>query len=336
MKNPKIALLAFLMVSVLAVSAAGCATTTQNKATLTVFHAGSLAAPFDQIAKEFEKQNPNVTVQREAAGSVETVKKISELNKTADVVATADWTPIDTYLYKNNLTKWYAQFATNSMVVMYTNKSKYSSEINTTNWYQVLTRPDVQVGRANPDLDPNGYRTLMVWQLAEKFYNKPRLYDRLLAQAPVKNVREKETDLIAILQSGQIDYAWNYKSVALQQNLSYIALPPQIDLSNPQYNSLYKTVNVTSAGKQVNGSVIEYGITIPNNAPNPDLAAQFVQFVLGPTGSKIMEDNGQKMLKPVQTTGTAPDWLKLFTAPSMTTSAVAVSTVRTNTSKAGR
>jgi len=335
-KNPKTLLLAFLMVSVLAVSAAGCTSTTQNKVTLTVFHAGSLAAPFDQIAKEFEKQNPNVTVQREAAGSVETVKKISELNKTADVVATADWTPIDTYLYKNNLTKWYALFATNSMVVMYTNKSKYSNEINTTNWYQVLTRSDVQVGRANPDLDPNGYRTLMVWQLAEKFYNKPRLYDRLLAQAPVKNVREKETDLIAVLQSGQIDYAWNYKSVALQHNLSYIALPPQIDLSDPQYGNLYKSVNVTSAGKQVNGSVIEYGITIPNNAPNPDVAAQFVQFVLGPTGSKIIEDSGQKMLKPVQTTGTIPDWLKLFATPSMTTSVVTMGTVRTNTTKAGR
>jgi hypothetical protein len=49
-----------------------------------------------------------------------------------------------------------------------------------------------------------------------------------------------------------------------------------------------------------------------------------------------MEDNGQKMLKPVQTTGIIPDWLKILTAPSMTTSAVTASSLRTNTSKAGK
>ena len=335
------------MVCVLAVSSAGCASTTQKKVTLTVFQADSLTTPFDQIAKEFEKQNPNVTVQREGAGSIDLVKKISEHNRTADVVATAGGFPLDTFLYKRNLTTWYARFATNSMVIMYTNKSKYSNEINTANWYQVLTRPDVQVGRTNPDLGPVGYRTLLVWQLAEKFYNKPGLYDRLLAQTPAKNVFEREIDEFAPLQSGQIDYAWNYKSVALQQNFSYIALPPQINLSDPAYDNLYNTVNVTSAGEQVNGSVIEYCITIPNNAPNPDLAAQFVQFVLGPTGSKIMADNGQKMLnreisrgrlnalQPMQVTGTIPDWLQPFAAPSMMTSATTMSTTRNSTRGGG-
>jgi len=48
------------------------------------------------------------------------------------------------------------------MVIMYINTSKYANEITTDNWYRVLTRPDVQVGRSNPDIDPNGYRTLMV------------------------------------------------------------------------------------------------------------------------------------------------------------------------------
>ena len=109
MKNPKMVLLALLTISLLLVSAAGCTSTTKNKTTLTVFHAGSLAVPFNQTAIAFQNQYPNVTVQLEAAGSVETVKKISELNRTADVVATSDWEPINTYLYKNNLTNWYAE-----------------------------------------------------------------------------------------------------------------------------------------------------------------------------------------------------------------------------------
>jgi molybdate/tungstate transport system substrate-binding protein len=335
MKNPKIVLLALLTISILLVSAAGCTSTTKTK-TLTVFHAGSLAVPFNQTAIAFQNQYPNVTVQLEAAGSVESVKKISELNRTADVVATSDWEPINTYLYKNNLTNWYAKFATNSMVVMYSNSSKYAKEINSTNWYQVLSRADVQVGRANPDIDPNGYRTLMVWKLAEQYYNQPGLYNKLLAQAPDKNVRSKETDLIALVEVGQIDYAWNYKSVALQHNLSYVDLPPQINLSDPQYDSVYNTVSVTSANKTYNGSVIEYGITVPLNAPNPDVAAQFVIFLLGPQGTKIMEDSGQKMLKPVQTVGTIPDWLKPFASPAITNPAVMSVTTRiTNASMKG-
>lgn len=313
-----------VLVTALAVAASGCTTSQEGQKTLTVFHAGSLSKPFDEIATAFMKENPNVTVQRESAGSVETVKKVSELNKTADVVATADWTPIQQYLYPN-LTSWYGKFASNKMVVMYTNKSKFANEINASNWYQILTNPDVAVGRANPDADPNGYRTLMVWKLAQEFYNNVTLYDKLLQNAPDKYVRQKEVDLTASLQSGEIDYAWNYESVAKQNKFEYVNLPDQINFSNKTYG-LYGTVNVTSAGKQVNGSLIEYGITVPNNAPNPELGIKFVAFVLGPQGSEIMKNNGQPELKPMETVGKVPLLLVPFTLSVSTSNATANAT----------
>ena len=73
MKNLKIVLLALLTISILLVSAAGCTSTTKTK-TLTVFHAGSLAVPFNQTVIAFQNQYPNITVQLEAAGSVESIK----------------------------------------------------------------------------------------------------------------------------------------------------------------------------------------------------------------------------------------------------------------------
>jgi molybdate/tungstate transport system substrate-binding protein len=325
MKRGEKVLLACILIVTIAVSAAGCTSTSQNQTTLTVLNAGSLSKPFSDIATAFQKENPNVTVQMQSAGSVDTVKKVSQLNQTADVVATSDWLVINQYLYPN-FTSWIGKFASNQMVIMYKNTSKNANEINATNWYQILATPGVAVGRSNPDADPNGYRVLMVWQLASTYYNNASLYNALLNNAPKQYMTQKESDLTALLQSGQIDYAWTYKSVAKQNNLPYVTLPDQINLSNKTYESNYASVNATSAGTQVNGSLIEYGITVPKNSPNPELANKFVAFILGPEGSAIMAKNYQPELKPMQTVGQVPLVLIPFTLPSSTSTATVSAT----------
>ncbi len=35
-----------------------------------------------------------------------------------------------------------------------------------------------------------------------------------------------------------------------------------------------------------------YALTIPTNAPHPKLAQEFVAYVLGPAGRKVIADNG--------------------------------------------
>jgi len=62
-----------------------------------------------------------------------------------------------------------------AITFVYTDRSKYADEINSHNWYKVLARPGVEIGRSNPDTDPSGYQTLQVLDLAEKYYNTPRL-----------------------------------------------------------------------------------------------------------------------------------------------------------------
>jgi len=46
------------------------------------------------------------------------------------------------------------------------------------------------------------------------------------------------------------------------------------------------------------GKPIVYGVTIPKNAPNPDLALEFVKFLLGPEGQAIMAEQGQPPIVP--------------------------------------
>lgn len=266
--------------------------------TLIIFHAGSLTIPVHELTAEFQQLYPEIEIQTEAAGSRITARKVSELGREADLIMSADYQVIDTLLIPDHAS-WNVFFARNAMVVTYTENSAYTDEISPENWYQILLRDDTVVGRANPQADPNGYRTLMVWQLAERFYNSPGLAKELEQASPPENIRPKETDLIPLLQTGDLDYAFNYLSVALQHDLKYIDLPDEINLSNPAYLDLYRAAVVQLDGKQPGelikrqGEPIIYSVTIPNSAPSPALAELFLSFLFSPRGRHILAEQGQ-------------------------------------------
>lgn len=292
---------------------------------LKVFHAGSLSVPFEELEAEFEAQHPGVDVQREAAGSAQSVKKITELGKKADVLASADYALIPSMMMPK-YADWYAAFARNQFIIAYTNESKYSDEINADNWYKILSRPDVRYGFSNPNDDPAGYRSQMVTQLAESYYNDSQIYDDLmmnntgmtvtteengtvLIHVPASEeispntskimLRSMEVELTSALETGEIDYLYIYRSVAEQHGFKYVELPPEIDLSSLDYADNYSKVQVQMAnGEVVTGSPIVYGVTIPTNAENPELATAFVKLLLEEPGQQIFIKNGQPPIVP--------------------------------------
>ena len=278
------------------------AATAAPQITLTIFGAGTLAAPFNQVDGDFMKEYPNVTIQAQFGGSVTMVKKVTDLHQIADVVAVADYNVIPKYLFGANgetiYTDWYAGFATNAITFVYTDKSKFASEITPQNWYQVLARPGVQIGRSNPDTDPSGYQTVQMLNLAEKYYNQPGLEEAILANAPQTNMRDTETELIAALQSGQIDYLAIYLSDARQNGFKYLDLPPQINLSDAQYSSSYAQASAQTVNGTLSGAPIVYAVTLPNNAAHSDWAIKYLQFLLGPGGQNAMKSNGFGSLAP--------------------------------------
>ncbi len=288
-----------------------------------IFHAGSLTVPVSYLTKAFQAEHPGVRFATEASGSRTAARKISDLGREADIMMSADYTVIDELLIPK-FASWNIEFARNTMVIAYTKKSKYANEINSSNWYDILTRPGVIYGHSDPNADPCGYRTLMVWQLAEKYYKIPGLYQRLQAHCPPGNVRPKEVDLIALLQSGDMDYAFEYQSLAVQHGLKFVKLPNQINLSQAEYADFYAQakvkVNGTTPGTTVikTGKPIIYGLTIPNNAPHPQLALEFVQFLLGPRGQAIMTKCGQPPIVPAvaEHIDNVPAGLRTFITPS--------------------
>jgi len=134
---------------------------------LIIFHAGSLTVPFAKIEKDFEAKHSKVDVLREGGGSTKMARMISELHKPADIMASADVNVIDKALIPEHA-DWNIWFATNQLVLCYTDKSRFAKQITAENWYDILSRKGVIWGHSDPNLDPCGYRSLMVLQLAEK------------------------------------------------------------------------------------------------------------------------------------------------------------------------
>ena len=289
---------------------------------LIIFHAGSLSLPMKEVAAEFNKLYPEVKILMESAGSVASARKITDLNRPCDIMASADYAVIDNMLIPK-FADWNIKFVSNEMSIVYHEKSRYADKINAKNWYDILMKQDVAFGRADPNSDPCGYRAVLTLKLAEKYYKKPGLA-KMIMDKDQNYMRPKEVDLLALLESNSIDYIFLYKSVAIQHQLKYVLLPDDINLKNPALAESYGKVSTEINGKEpgkkdvIRGEPMIYGVTMLRNAPNKTAAFAFLQFLLtNDKGMKIMEKNGQPSVIPQKNDNYVqlPKELKVFAKP---------------------
>jgi len=303
---------------------------------LKVYHAGSLQSSFGKLEKMFEKTHPDVDVQLFSGGSGTIIDKITKSNQKADVLASADYSLIPKYMYPNNAT-FFVNFAKNAMVLCYSDKSKYASEINENNWYIVLSRDNVKYAISDPRSDPAGYRSLMTIGLAEKAYNFPFIFDKIVAPyskitKTVANgvwtidatnpspdttkltITATGPDIAPLLKDGKVDYAFEYSSVAIQSGLKYVTLPSAIDLSDPAMMAVYQTMQVKrpsgSTTVTETGMPIVYAVTVPAGAKTPGMGYEFIKLLAGSDGQAVLNADGQTPVVPAEAYGSVPDAIK--------------------------
>lgn len=289
---------------------AGCLGSQRGgSASITVFNAGALALPVRQALDSFAPPR-GLKANQESAGSLETARKITELDRVPDVIALAD-TAIFSRLLSGRMAGPVAILGTTRMVLAYTDRSRFAGEVNSDNWPDVTTRPGVAVGRSDPALDPAGYRALMAMQLAERYYARPGLARRLEQAASVGSMRPKSADLTALLQTGNLDFAWEYESVARSLGLRFVPLPPAVNLGDPALAATYALARVSvpnsgvAAGGRghrasvlLRGSPIVFGAAVPKDAPHPRLGQAFVTYLMSPAGRLILAAAGFEPAQP--------------------------------------
>ena len=267
-------------------------TASSARTPLVVYNAASITRPMRAVLDSFSARTGTPYLQ-ESASSLELVRKLTELHAVPDVVALAD-PDLFPALLEPEFTTWHALFGRNRIVLAYTPRSRGASDLPRGRWWEVLERPGVQVGRSDPNTDPSGYRTLLVWQLAARHYGIPELEARMLRAAPARNVRPREADQVALLQAGELDYIWTYENLAALMSLSYLVLPDAVDLGTPADSATYATASTRVLGKRrgdtitVRGRPILFGVSIPRASANAALAERFVAYLLSAEGRRIL------------------------------------------------
>lgn len=227
-----------------AAATAGCLGSEQP---VTVLAAGSLQHPLQRHLAA----HVDAPLDVEAHGSVRAARLVADDHRDPDLLALAD-----TRLFEAVAGEpWHATFATNAVALAYSPDTSGGRAVaDADRWFEPLLGGDIRLGRTDPDLDPLGYRTLFALELAAAHYDKPDLAGGILTPDQIY----PETQVLAAIESGQLDAAFVYRSMAVDHDLPVVELPDAVDLSDP--DRAYEASGYTlSDGTTVSPRPIRYG-----------------------------------------------------------------------------
>ena len=286
---------------------------------LIIYHAGSLTAAFSQVEKAFTEQT-GICVVDAAAGSVDAARRVTAGREPCDIYASADSKDIDVLLKPAGFADYTITFARGAMVLAYTTASRGAGTIVASNasfnppsqippvaddWFTQLTQPGVLIGGSNPFLDPSGYRADLIFQLAERRYQVPNLYDTLVGHYTLARAGE--------VLGKNYDYQFIYEHSAFAAYLAnpsgyrYARLPDEIGLSDSKLNDYYAKTRIVIPGLhtehsaqvvRIPASRTVWGLTILKNAPNEDRAIAFLKLLFSAQGVAIQQSTGPEPISP--------------------------------------
>jgi molybdate/tungstate transport system substrate-binding protein len=274
-----------------------CANRTENRK-VSVLYAGSLATVMENgLGPAFAKAS-GYEYQGEAQGSLGAARMIHDRLRSPDVFISADPSVNEKILMgsqNGELVTWFLTLASSQLVLAYNPSNKFvdkfkAAEAGTLPWYEVLKTPGLRFGRGDPRTDPKGYRTLFLFELAGKHYQRPEL-PGLLGDPINPDQVFPETVLLARVQSGQFDAGIFYKHEVVAHKLPFVSFSPEINLGDPKFSAAYaQTSYTTPSGEHVVGAPILFTITIPRTVKNKVAAEAFVRFML--TSNDLLKEFG--------------------------------------------
>jgi molybdate transport system substrate-binding protein len=230
--------------------------------TLTVFAAASLTGTFTEIGKNFEAAHPGVKVTLNYAGSQTLSTQITQ-GAVADVFASANHTEMDKLVTSNLVQQNAARdFLTNKLIVILPagNPANVQTLLD-------LTRPGLKLILAADTVPAGKYARQILDSIAKDPSFGEDFKTKVLA-----NVVSNENDVkqvVAKVQLGEADAGIAYVSDSVAApELKTIEIPAN-------YNVIAK-----------------YPIAVLNNAPQSDLATDFIVYVLSSDGQAILKKWG--------------------------------------------
>jgi molybdate/tungstate transport system substrate-binding protein len=271
-----------------------------------VFAAGSLARPL-RAALDSIAAAGGPTARVEIMGSREMLRAITSLGRVPDLIVSADADELERTLvpaYVGSSTT----FARNRVVLALSPRSAAADSVTALNWPAIAGGGSLRIARTDPARAPLGYRTQLAWKLAESSLHRAGLAAALAAASPGALVRGNESDLAALLESGDADAAWCYESLARSLKIKYVRLGDAIDLGSDRDTAFYRTVTVRAPGARPGDSVamvgtpIRYAIAVTIKSGNAGAAAALRQRLLDAGSARIMRRIGLDVLDSAHVT----------------------------------
>lgn len=252
---PKLLMLAAAMLALVPTSAGS----------VSVAYAASLVRVMEGPVAQRLQRETGITFSGEPKGSKALAQLIRAGLRTPDVFISADPSLMRGLLHR------YTIFGSARMVIAYSPHSKArrlfeAAARGRASLLRVLADPSVSVGRTDPRLDPKGERTVRALELLGKHDRNPSLAHSVLKKAAVF----PEEDLAVRVESGELDAGFFYSTEIPGRGLPYVELPRDANLSD----------------------TITYAIAQMPNAPHPQAARAFVQFILSGAGKRELERAG--------------------------------------------
>ena len=291
------------LTALLLTAAAGLSLQAQANTDIRVTYAGSMGKVMDQsLGPAFAKQNDG-KYEGQGQGAYGMARLLASKKITADVFVSITPGPMQ-ILKDAGLIDDAVPVASTSMVVAYSPKGKFAQQFSQAkgtdaSWLKVLATPGIKFGRTDPINDPKGQNIIFTLLLAEKYYKEPGIADKILGGYQNPAQTHLEGGLLARLESGQVDAAAGYESEVISAHLPYVALPDEINLSNPDMaKQWYDTVSFsvkdsTGKDKELHTQPLVYYAAVLKNAPHGTAAGKaFVDFMLSQPGQALFKQNG--------------------------------------------
>lgn len=260
-----------------------------------VFYASGFSAVIEAVRQDAAGQG--FELQGEGSGSQLVCRKLSDLGRDCDLVVLADNELVAGML--TGVAAWRLDFATDEMVLAVGSRAP-NAELAEKDWPAALQADGVKLGRANENTAPIGYRTMLVWKLEEK-RGAAGLAEKLKTRCD--KVVDDVGALVPLLKSGELDYAFVYRSTCIAQGLRFVSLAEAVNLGSTKadYSGAEVTFDKLKAGAKetvtVKGAPICWTITVPERSAQSKVGLKLTKWLLTEQGAALRK-NGLRPITP--------------------------------------
>lgn len=264
---------------------------------LSVFSADAYLQESNSLLSSFKNSTGVSYLPVKSGGSYDMAREISQGETSTDFISVALSSYNQSYL-GTHYSGWAVAFATDHLALTFFNGSGEGSfekaivhdlalgyATNNTGLlregYYNLTSGKVKVGISDPLTDPAGYRGWLSLQVAGKILeNNTSYYSSRLISNSGNVTASSAADLVAPLETGEIQFLFIYRSAAIAKEIPYLNLSNQTNFGDPGLSGYYSNFNLNYSGTEFTGGAIYLLISVPANEPYYNLSMNFTLYVI--------------------------------------------------------